>query len=95
MRRLSCLIAVVCSLALISRSWAADAERTLAELASPLVHATLEDPQTASTDLRSAKVALVIVPGPPRTYRYDDTRPEARLARVLVDDVLQRAEGRA
>ena len=29
MRRLSCLIAVVCSLALISRSWAADAERTL------------------------------------------------------------------
>lgn len=73
---------------------APDAERTLAELSSPLVHATLEDPAAASRDLRSAKVALVIVAGPPRTYRYDETRPEARLARVLVDDVLQRAEGR-
>ena len=29
-----------------------------------------------------------------RTYRYDEARPEARLARLLVDDLLQRAEGR-
>jgi ABC-2 type transport system permease protein len=71
-----------------------EADRTLAELTTPLVHAKIEDPQAAAHDLRSAKVALVIAPGPPRTYRYDHTRPEARLARVLVDDVLQRAEGR-
>ena len=41
------------------------------------------------------KVELVVVPGEPRTYRYDETRPEARLARLLVDDRLQRAAGRA
>ncbi len=33
-------------------------------------------------------------PGEPRTYRFDETRPEARLARAMVDDRLQRAEGR-
>jgi ABC-2 type transport system permease protein len=47
--------------------------------------------------LRTGKVALVIVPasdGQPRTYRYDPTRPESRLARAIVDDVLQRADGR-
>jgi len=38
---------------------------------------------------------VVVVPGEPRTYRYDDTRPEARLARILVDDAVQRAQGRA
>jgi ABC-2 type transport system permease protein len=32
--------------------------------------------------------------GFPRVYRYDPTRPESRLARILVDDALQRAEGR-
>ena len=49
----------------------------------------------ARPQLRAGKVALVVVPGEPRTYRYDETRPEARLARLLVDDRLQRAEGRA
>jgi ABC-type multidrug transport system permease subunit len=44
--------------------------------------------------LRAGKVALVVVPGPPRTYRYDETRPESRMARLLVDDRLQRADGR-
>jgi ABC-type multidrug transport system permease subunit len=71
------------------------AERTLSELKSPLVKATVEEATAASALLRSGKVALVIVPGEPRTYRYDETRPEARLARLLVDDLLQRAEGRS
>lgn len=30
----------------------------------------------------------------PRSYRFDPTRPESRMARVIVDDALQRAEGR-
>jgi ABC-2 type transport system permease protein len=71
------------------------AQRTLSALTSPLVSARVEDAATAARDLRSGKVALVIVPGEPRTYRYDETRPESRLARMVVDDVLQRADGRA
>ena len=72
----------------------AGAERTLAEIESPLVKAKIEDAVAARGDLRSGKAALVIVPGDPITYRYDETRPEARLARIVVDDVLQRAHGR-
>jgi ABC-type multidrug transport system permease subunit len=36
----------------------------------------------------------VVVPGDPPTYRYDPTRPESRLARAVVDDLLQGAAGR-
>ena len=32
---------------------------------------------------------------PARVYHFDPTRPESRFARAIVDDVLQRAEGRA
>jgi ABC transporter DrrB family efflux protein len=45
--------------------------------------------------LRLGKVALVVVPGSPREYRFDPTRPESVLARRSVDDALQRAAGRA
>jgi ABC-type multidrug transport system permease subunit len=48
----------------------------------------------ADDRLSTGKVALVVVPGDPWTYRYDPTRPESRVARLLVDDVLQRAAGR-
>jgi len=44
--------------------------------------------------LRDGKVSLVVIPGHPRTYEFDPTRPESRMARALVDDALQRAEGR-
>lgn len=70
------------------------AETVRSALESNEVHAKVEDPDAARRDLRSGKVALVIVPGQPRTYLYDSTRPEARVARLLVDDRLQRAEGR-
>lgn len=49
----------------------------------------------ANQALRNGKVSLVVIPGSPRTYEFDPTRPESRLARAVVDDVLQRAEGRA
>ena len=47
-------------------------------------------------NLRTGKVALLVIPrgGDSVEYRYDDTRPEARSARQLVDDVLQRGAGR-
>src|SRR5437763_11146193 len=32
--------------------------------------------------------------GLPRIYQFDPTRPESRMARAIVDDALQRAEGR-
>jgi ABC-type multidrug transport system permease subunit len=43
---------------------------------------------------RAGKVALVLEPGLPRTYVVDPMRPDSRLARLLVDDALQVAEGR-
>ena len=51
---------------------------------------------TAREALRTGDVALVISQGFEGgvEYRYDDTRPESRTARLLVDDALQRAEGR-
>ncbi|HEY8088957.1 MAG TPA: ABC transporter permease [Polyangiaceae bacterium] len=71
------------------------AERVLSELSSDQVKATVEDEAAARADLRVGKVVLVVAPGPPRTYRFDETRPQSRMARLLVDDRLQRAEGRA
>jgi len=70
------------------------AETAASALSSGLVEATVEDEATALQQLRTGKVVLVVVPGSTRAYRYDETRPEARLARLLVDDRLQRAEGR-
>lgn len=70
------------------------AEPVRAALEGPTVSALIEDEAAARLALRAGRVALIVVPGPPRTYRYDDTRPESRMARLLVDDWLQRADGR-
>ncbi len=50
----------------------------------------------ATEGLRTGALALVVVPGSDRSveYRYDDTRPESRVARLLVDDAVQQALGR-
>jgi len=45
--------------------------------------------------LREGEVHLLIVPTDPPTYRFDAARDESRLARLLVDDALKRAAGRA
>ena len=52
-------------------------------------------PDAARAALRTGRVAIVVVPGDPPTYRLDPTRPESRLARAVADDLLQRAAGRA
>ena len=46
--------------------------------------------------LRNGKVTLLAEPGPGGAvvYRYDDTNPEARTARMLADRAIQRAAGR-
>jgi ABC-type multidrug transport system permease subunit len=58
------------------------------------VRPKLLDPGEAAQALRTGKVDLMVIPGEPRTYRFDPMRPESRLARSLVDDLLQRADGR-
>ena len=44
--------------------------------------------------LRRADVQIVVEAGDPPVYRFDPARPESRLARRVVDDVLQRGAGR-
>jgi ABC-type multidrug transport system permease subunit len=62
--------------------------------ASKDVDASVLEPERANVALRTDKVSIVVVPGDPPTYRFDPTRPESRLARLIVDDALQRANGR-
>ena len=50
----------------------------------------------AAQSLRTAKIAVLVIPGEQGvTYRFDDTRPDARIARAMADDILQRGAGRA
>src|SRR5512140_1929399 len=61
---------------------------------TPSVHVQSLSAQDAHEALRAGKVSLIVEAGQPRTYQFDSTRPESRLARAVVDDVLQRADGR-
>lgn len=45
--------------------------------------------------LRDGDVHLIVVPTDPPTYRFDPAREDGRAARLVVDDALQRAAGRA
>ncbi len=50
----------------------------------------------AGEQLRSGKAALLATPTPQGvTYRFDDTNPDGRTARMLADAAIQRAAGRA
>lgn len=53
-------------------------------------------PDSAATALRTGRVALVVVPDSVGgvQYQYDDTRPDARAARLMVNDAVQRGAGR-
>jgi ABC-type multidrug transport system permease subunit len=51
--------------------------------------------EAAQQELRAGRIALVVIPGEGWTYWYDPGRPDSRLARLAVDDALQRAAGRA
>jgi ABC-2 type transport system permease protein len=55
------------------------------------------DSNTAEEALRTGKVALLAVPNADGSvvYRYDDTNPEGRTARMLADRAVQQAAGRA
>ena len=54
-------------------------------------------PEEARDALRAGKVSVVVArqtAGSARLYLFDPTRPESRAARAVVDEALQRAEGR-
>jgi ABC-type multidrug transport system permease subunit len=74
----------------------AEAAARLAALeASGRVRPHAAEREAAHGELRTGKVALVVLAGEPPTYWFDPTRPESRLARLEVDAALQRAAGRA
>src|ERR1044071_7655875 len=63
---------------------------------SPQICASVLTPDQAAQALRSGKVSIVVKStNDAFEYRFDPTRPESRSARLLVDDVLQRGNGRA
>jgi ABC-type multidrug transport system permease subunit len=69
------------------------------------VHVRWLSPREAREALRAGKVSVVVGRLPPqavsaqerpsRIYQFDPTRPDSRMARAIVDEALQRAEGRA
>ncbi len=72
------------------------AERIAADLATAKrLTVEIVDPARADELLRTGKLAVVVVPGPTVTYRFDPTRPESGAARLAADDALQRAGGRS
>ncbi len=64
--------------------------------ASPDLKVSLLPPEEAARQLRIGKTTLLVQAGDDGaySYRYDPTRPESRVARLTVDEVLQRHKGR-
>ena len=60
------------------------------------IEVSLMSDAAAAEALRTGDVALVMVARGKAgvEYRYDDTRPESQVARLIVDDALQRSAGR-
>jgi len=61
---------------------------------SPALRPRVYAPAAGREALRTGKVALLVEEGDGPVYRFDPTRPDARAARLEVDDALQRAAGR-
>lgn len=51
-------------------------------------------PQEGREALRTGRISLLVDPGPPTVFHFDETRPDSRIARLEADDALQRAAGR-
>src|SRR5437764_7244045 len=54
-------------------------------------------PDSATAAIRTGRVALLVLPQPDGRvqYQFDETRPDARNARLLADNAIQRGYGRA
>jgi ABC-type multidrug transport system permease subunit len=62
--------------------------------ASPELAVEVMKPSEADAELRRGRAAVLVQPGDPPTLVFDPARPETRLARLMVDDALERAAGR-
>jgi ABC transporter DrrB family efflux protein len=51
-------------------------------------------PDDVERAVRDGRAPVVVVPGTPPTYRFDDARAESQVARLAVDAALQRSAGR-
>jgi ABC-2 type transport system permease protein len=51
-------------------------------------------PDKGREALRTGRISLLVEPGPPVVFRFDETRPDSRIARLEADEALQRAAGR-
>ena len=69
------------------------------QLAESLTQAGFTVRRFAADDVESAlrdgRAPVVVIPGTPPVYRYDRARPESQLARLAVDNALQKAAGRS
>jgi ABC-2 type transport system permease protein len=71
------------------------ARQHLASLSkSPTLQPRLYDEAEGREQLRRGRISLLVEGGMPPVYRLDPTRPDARAARLEVDDALQSAAGR-
>ena len=64
---------------------------------SQALDADSRDEHAARLGLRTGRIGVVLHARANGTleYEYDDTRPDARIARLVVDDVIQRGRGRS
>jgi ABC-2 type transport system permease protein len=62
--------------------------------ASPALQPRRFSKREGQEALRTGRVSLLVEPGPPMVFHFDETRPDSRIARLEADDALQRAAGR-
>ena len=71
------------------------ASRLAKALASSPVLLPRQYPAAAGREaLRTGRISLLVEPGPPVMFRFDETRPDSRIARLEAGEALQRAAGR-
>lgn len=71
---------------------AAAAQAALAR--SPVLLSRVMPEAEGREALRTGKISLLVIPGSPPAFRFDETRPDSRIARLEAGDALQRAAGR-
>ena len=79
-------------IAVVDGPRAAETQAILAR--SPALRPRVVPERDGSEALRTGKVSLLVEPGPPVVFRFDETRPDSRIARLEASDALERGAGR-
>ncbi|HEX3554380.1 MAG TPA: ABC transporter permease [Thermoanaerobaculia bacterium] len=77
-----------------SEADAAAAKTTAALASSPVLFPRRYSASAGHEALRTGRISLLVEPGPPVVFRFDETRPDSRIARLEAGEALQRAAGR-